>query len=265
MRAFALLFALLATPMSAHELWIEPTAFQVPADTRLKAKLVNGEDFKGVSLSYLPRNFSRFIMVQGGSFANVEGRIGDTPALDMDPVSEGLHVVAYISNPSTLTYETWEKFQAFVDHKDLGDARAEHTARALPETDFKELYIRYSKSLVASGNGEGDDRRLGMETEIVALTNPYVGDPTDTMRLQLFYQQGPRANEQIEVFEKAEDGTVEITLYRTDADGIADIAVKPGHIYMADAVVLREPSEQRAGSTGAVWETLWANLTWAMP
>lgn len=265
MRAFALCLMLTVSPSFAHELWIEPLEFQVSTDTTLQAHLVNGEEFEGVELSYLPRNFSDFVIFAGTQRTNVTGRIGDTPALQMDPIQDGLHVAAYISNPSTINYKTWEKFQKFVDHKDLGDARAAHDARGLPAEGFDEAYRRFSKSLIGVGSSEGADRRLGMETEIVALNNPYVEGDMEVMGLQLFYQRDVRADEQIEILEKAPDGTVNIFLVRTNQDGVASVPVKSGHLYMADAVVLREPSERLASATGAVWETLWANLTWAMP
>ena len=134
----------------------------------------------------------------------------------------------------------------------------------MPLEGFDEVYTRYSKSLVGVGTAQGADRPLGMETELVALTNPYV-EPTDTMQLQLLYQRQVRADEQVEIFEKGPDGYYNVFLVRTNADGIAQVPVKPGLTYMADAVVLREPSEALAASTGADWETLWANITWAMP
>jgi hypothetical protein len=67
------------------------------------------------------------------------------------------------------------------------------------------------------------------------------------------------------VFEKAPDETVIITTVRTDAEGIATVPVKSGYTYMLDAVVLREPSDEVAAETGAVYQTLWANLTFAAP
>jgi len=67
------------------------------------------------------------------------------------------------------------------------------------------------------------------------------------------------------VFEKAPDGAVAVSTITTDGDGRALIAVRPGHRYMLDSVVLREPSAEVAEATGAVWESLWANLTFAVP
>ena len=265
MRVLPLVLSLLASPLAAHEFWIEPLAFQVAPDGKVEAHIVNGEEFKGRALPYLPRNFVHFVSFSGGQARPVDGRLGDSPALSLDPAGEGLHVIAYQARNQTLTYEEAEKWDRFVAHKDLGAVAAAHESRGLPETDFVEVYSRYSKSLVAVGAGEGADFRTGLETELVALDNPYVDDVSGGMRVQLFYREDVRANEQVEIYEKAPDGTVAVTVLRTDADGIAVVPVKPGHVYMADAVVLREPAPALASETGAVWETLWANLTWSVP
>ncbi len=265
MRILALILAIVTTPVAAHELWIEPLAYQIGADQRLEANIVNGEEFEGVILSFLPRNIENFVVFAGETAKRVDGRPGDKPALNQAPLAEGLNIIAYQARVATLNYANWEKFQKFVDHKDLGDIRPLHDARGLPEGDFDEVYGRYSKSLIGVSDAVGSDRRIGLETELVALTNPYTDDLSDGMRVQLHYRNELRGNEQIEVFEKAPDENVTITLYRTDENGIGIFPVKPGHSYMVDAVVLREPSEALAAETGAVWQTLWANLTFAVP
>lgn len=265
MRLATLAFCLLSGPVFAHELWIEPTAYQVPADGTLTGNIVNGEAFEGPDLAYLPQRFAHFVTVSAAGIVPVPGRLGDTPALSMPAPADGLVVVAYQSRPSTVSYANWEKFQRFVDHKDLGEVLAQHQARGLPLENFKEVYTRYSKSLIAAGSGVGSDAPTGLETEIVALTNPYTDDLGGGMRLQLLYRNAPRANEQIEIFERGANGAVNIFLVRTDGQGIASVPVKSGFEYMADAVVLREPAAQMAADTNSVWETLWANMTWAVP
>ncbi len=258
------LLLILATPVSAHELWIQPLNWQPRADGRLDARLVNGEFFDGEEIAYLPSWFSRFEVVAGDVSAPVESRIGDTPALDQPVLADGLNVVVYQSMTSKVTYNALAKFLKFTDHKDLGDIRTQHEARGLPDAGFSELFRRYSKALIGVGAGAGADKRLGLETEIVALDNPYVA-PLSAVRVQVFYAGAVRANAQVELFEKAEDGSVLVTLHRTDANGVAVLPVRSGHQYMVDAVVLRVPSEQMARDFDASWESLWANLTFAVP
>ena len=88
---------------------------------------------------------------------------------------------------------------------------------------------------------------------------------SDGIDVQVFYQGAPRANEQVEIFEKAADETVEVSTVMTDAEGKATIPVRPGYRYMIDSVVLREPAPEIAASREAIWESLWANLTFAVP
>ena len=265
MRALALVLVLVAAPAVGHELWLEPQDYMVDPEATVMADIVNGESFAGPKIPYLPQRFAHFVMFSDGRAVEVPGRVGDMPALNMAPPGEGLAVVAYQANDATVDYETWEKFASFAEHKGFGDVLPRHLERGLPRDGFKEVYSRYSKTLVAVGSGAGADMRTGLETEIVALTNPYTDDLSGGMRFQLFYRDDVRANARFEVFAKAPDGTVTQTFYETDADGIATVPVEPGVSYMADAVVLREPNAQVEADTGGVWETLWANMTWAVP
>ena len=74
--------------------------------------------------------------------------------------------------------------------------------RRLPKKDFKESYHRYSKALVGIGHSKGSDNNFGLETEFVAQTNPYVDFANAVFVAQLLYQQLPRKNTQVEVFER---------------------------------------------------------------
>ena len=265
MRRLALVLSLLALPVSAHELWIEPQEFQVAEGGKIVADIINGQDFAGTKLAYIPQRFAHFLVFRNGQPSQVTGRVGDQPAMDIGALGDGLHVAVYQARNATVDYETWEKFQKFVDHKGFGDVLSRHRARGLPEAGFDEVYSRYSKSLIGVGSGAGADSRTGLTTELVALTNPYTDNLSGGMRLQLFYNNDVRANTQVEVFAKSPTGQMTQAFYTTNGQGIATIPVQAGHIYMADAVVLREPTAQLAADTGAVWETLWANMTWAVP
>ena len=262
--AFLLCFVS-AVAAHAHELWIEPLEWQVEVGSTLEAHVINGEDFAGNRQPYLPNRIVMFNLFSETRATRIQNRSGNTPALEAPAHGEGLHIAAYQSTPMTLNYDEWEKFVRFVEHKDLGDIGTMHDARGLSRDFFIETYTRFSKTLFAVGNGAGSDRRVGLETELVALTNPYTDAGGGQVQAQLFYQGQPRADAQIEVFEKASNGGVRIFLVRTNGDGIASVPVRSGHDYMLDAVVLREPTSQLASVTDAVWETLWANLTFHVP
>ena len=266
MRILAILLTVIvALPVQSHEFWIEPLAYQVETDGTISGELTNGQEFAGSHLAYLPQRFTRFTVAAGMRQGAVENRLGARPALDIAPLAEGLNVISYQSGMSTISYAEWEKFLAFAEHKDFADIQTIHDARGLPREGFTEGYWRFAKTLVGVGNSLGRDFRTGLAIEFVALDNPYTDDLGNGLRVQLYYLDDLRPDAQVELFEKAPDGTVNITLHRTDASGIATLPVKAGHSYLVDAVVLREPNPELIGDADIQWETLWAALTFGVP
>jgi uncharacterized GH25 family protein len=262
---FPLIASVFSTAAAAHEFWIDAEPYSLSAGQTIEARLRNGENFEGIALPYAPHQFERFDLIFDADIAPIEGRLGDNPAVNTQPLGNGLHVVVLQTVNSIITYTDFTKFQAFVDHKDLGDARALHAARGLSFEKFSELYGRFPKALIAVGDGAGTDREVGLETEIVALANPYTDDLGAGLPVRLLYQGAPRTDEQIEVFAKAPSGEVSTSLVRTDDTGRAMVPVLAGHQYMLDAVVLRAPAPEVVKDRDAVWETLWATLTFAVP
>ncbi|MEO0767158.1 MAG: DUF4198 domain-containing protein [Pseudomonadota bacterium] len=260
---FLLIFwcAILASSATAHEFWIEADAYQVAPGDQIVANLKNGEMFEGTTLSYFKRSFSRFDVIHGNKGANVQGRMGDRPAFDQAAPGEGLVTIVHETTPSFVTYKDWDKFQKFADHKDFADMAARHSANGFPPPPFKERYTRHAKALIGVGNGTGADQALGLKTEFVALTNPYAPDFDGRMRVQVLYRNSPRANAQVEVFDRAPSGEVRVSLHRTDRNGRATIPVQSGHDYLFDAVVVEPILDDDA----AVWDSFWAALTFGVP
>lgn len=257
--------ACFASAAKAHEFWIDPVEFQVPEGGTITASIRVGQHFKGSGFSFLPPQFRRFDYALGDVVAPVPGTIGDRPAVNMEAPGEGLVILVHESTDLIVSYTDFEKFKGFVEHKGAAWVLEDHAARGFPTDKFREVYSRYAKSLVGVGNAAGQDRVIGLTTEIVALENPYTGDMSDGIDVQVFYDGAPRANEQIEIFEKAADESVLVSTVMTDTEGKATIPVRPGYRYMLDSVVLREPTPQMAADKNAIWESLWANLTFAVP
>ena len=255
----SLLSGLWAGPAVSHEFWIEPERFQVETGAPLTAQLRNGERFKGSAIPYFPKRTARFELIRDGEVMPVGERTGDIPALETVAGDNGLLVILHETGPTLLTYQTWEKFAAFAEHKGFADIRVRHEARGLPMENFKETYRRFAKALVAVGTGEGSDADMGMETEFVSLSNPYNPNSDNEFKSRLLYQGAPRADAQVEIFDRSPEGEVAVTTARTDGDGVVTVPVTPGHDYLLDAVVLREADGE------VVWETLWASLTFGVP
>ena len=255
----------MSIPAKAHEFWISPDQHQVSPSDQISAALRVGQDFEGNSQAYLPDSFNRFDYAIGGRIAAVEGRLGDRPALQMAAPEEGLLVVIHETNSLLITWDEFQTFVDFVEHKDATWTLEAHKARGLSEENVREVYSRYAKSLIGIGSSEGSDVVSGMITEIVALENPYTDDMSDGIDVRVLYQGEPRGNEQVEIYERSAAGEVTVSTVRTNDEGVATVPVSPGARDMLDSVVLREPSASLASEYGVSWESLWANLTFAVP
>lgn len=174
-----------------------------------------------------------------------------------------ISVIQETANQRLNYADEWQKFVDFATHKDFSDALFRHLDRGLSKTSFTETYRRYAKTLITHGDVAGQDMNFGMRIEFVALANPYADDISAGMPLRLFYKGAARGDTQVEVFEQDPSGDVTVSLLRTDAGGRVTIPVKPGHRYMADAVLLEERNGQNPGD--AVWHSIWANLTFEVP
>lgn len=149
-------------------------------------------------------------------------------------------------------YDTLQDFADFAESKGAGWAIDRHREAGLREETIFEAYARFAKALVAVGDGAGADALRGMEIELVAEINPYTDPTGDGVDVRLLYQGAPLADTLVTVFGRAPDGTVETRTTRTQAEGRANVAVAPGHDYLVDAVVLREPAEAVADKHRAV-------------
>lgn len=267
----AIIFSVLpVAPAFAHEYWLSPLNYQVESGEKIAAHFRNGEEFVGATFPYLPNRLTRFEVVIEGQAYNLSPRAGDNPALQIPaPGKDALVVVVAETTPSKVTYEEWGKFLSFAEHKDFPEAEADHTANGWSQEKIIETYTRHVKTLIATGTGIGKDAATGMATEFVALTNPYDASFDNQMKVRLLYQDEPRADAQVEVFDRAPDDSVTISLHSTDAAGEAVIPVTAGHEYLLDAVVLRPAAEAKIGAAYTpdepVWETLWAALTFQVP
>jgi hypothetical protein len=261
-RLLVLLFGLLTLPASAHEYWLAPLDFSIRPDQPLQVDIRIGQHFKGDTFVYRPSQVAALLLRRGDSVATVSPKLGDMPAISATPVGEGLNILTLSSNLFSVTYYEEDKFPAFLRYDGLDWALAEHQRRKLPATHFTEAYRRHAKALIRVGDGQGDDRRTGLDFEWVMLNNPYTSD--DELVAQLWWRDQPAADTQSRLFVRRGEQIDEHVL-RTDVDGRVTLPRVPGGSYLLNAVHLMIPDAATVAETQAVWESRWASLTFATP
>ncbi|WP_371156147.1 DUF4198 domain-containing protein [Jannaschia sp. 2305UL9-9] len=257
------LTCIFAAPLQAHEFWIQPVDYTVSSDDAVEASFRNGQLFNGSSLSWIPGRSARFDVIRGDDVRPVPARVGDNPAFGMVGIPDGLLTIVHETTDQSLSYEEWSKWITFAEHKDFTFVLDEHVGRGLPQEGFRESYRRFAKTLIAVGDGAGDDAARGLRVEFVAEANPYTDDLGDGLPVRILFEGAPKADAQIEMFERAPDGEVAVTLHRADAEGRATLPVKAGHEYLLDSVTILPLEPEVANDP--VWYTLWAALTFAVP
>lgn len=251
--------------VQAHEVWIAPTDWTPSVGEDITTDIKNGHDFVGVDLPWNADSAVRAELWTQDSVTQIDGRLGDRPAITTQAASDGLATIVYQSTYRNIVYATYEKFAGFVTGKGYASVLEDHAERRLPEAPIKEAYVRFAKSLIAVDGMDGADEERGLELELVALANPYMPE-VEELTVQLLYRSKPFVDNQVTVFERDVDGTVTTQVMRSDAQGQVQFPLRPGVTYLVDSVVVREPSRELvAASRGAVWESLWTSLTFQVP
>lgn len=260
-----ILWVLSLSAVQAHEVWIAPTDWTPSVGEDIRADIKNGHDFVGVDLSWNADSAVRAELWSQDGTTQIDGRLGDRPAITVQSASDGLATIVYQSTYRNIVYATYEKFAGFVTGKGYASVLDHHAERRLPEAPIKEAYVRFAKSLIAVDGIDGTDEERGLELELVALANPYMPD-VEELTVQLLYRSEPFADNQVTVFERDMDGTVTSQVMRSDVQGQVQFPLRTGVTYLVDSVVIREPTRELvAASRGAVWESLWTSLTFEVP
>src|SRR5436190_17591869 len=94
--------ALGPAPLSAHDMWIEPTTFSPEPGAIVGARLRIGQDLLGDPLPRDPALINQFVVEDGDGRRPLVGRNGADPAGFLRVAVPGLLVIGYRSNPSTV-------------------------------------------------------------------------------------------------------------------------------------------------------------------
>ena len=248
---------------SAHEMWLEPIRYEIAKGDKVLAHEKVGQNFKGNKYAYLTSSYEQLNITMNGITRSIKPRLGSLPAVQDVINDEGLLVLSAISTPTKLIYEERKIFDKFLKAEGLDWVFEAHKERGLPEIGFTEVYRRYPKSLVKVGNGIGQDVALGLPLEWVAVNNPY--QAKDMIKMKLLWKGKPYGDAHVSIFTRTED-QIEIKKVIksdliTDQNGTISLPVKHGNSYLINAVKMIEPDAKIQHSYDAVWESLWASMT----
>jgi len=257
-------FLAAAVGAHAHEFWIQPHAYRLAAQQPLVADVRVGMDFGGNSLAFIPDTINAFNITDANGTRKVEGRMGDIPSVNLTPEADGLQIINLFSTSSKITWREFQDFDDFVNLHGMGWVLARHAERGLPDAGFKEAYTRFVKSLVAVGDGAGQDHFTGMFFELVAGNNPYTDDMAEGMPITIMYKGQPLPGKQVDLFYKNSAGELTRLSVQSNENGVAIVPNIGDGEYMVNVVHMIEPFPDDQERTGIVWHSLWGSITYAI-
>ncbi|MEP1209714.1 MAG: DUF4198 domain-containing protein [Rhizobiaceae bacterium] len=259
-RIAILLLLSLPVGAQAHEYYLLPESFTPSSKEAFAVSHKLGQKFKGNEMSFINSWNVRSEIWEKGESRKVRGKDGDRPALKITPTGPGLMAVIHQSNVDFLTFQSWEKFQAYATKEGLEHTFAASERGEKPKEKLKEAYARYAKTLIAlDGSTAGEDTPTGLKIELMALQHPLTLAEAQPMPVQLLYDGQPLAGARIKVFVGI--GNEFSHQIHTDDEGKALIPAQGPGPYLLNAIHMTEPQGKEAKAKGAHWESFWASLT----
>ncbi|MCZ6507357.1 MAG: DUF4198 domain-containing protein [Acidobacteria bacterium] len=247
-------------PLSAHDFWIQPSAFDAAVGAPIALRLMVGEDFTGESLAPPARSIIRFDAHDDLGRRPVTGLSGVDPAGLISGRRQGLLTVSYQSRPSFIELAA-EPFEHYLREEGLEHVIAMRVRRGESAAPGRELFSRSAKSLITiedGGEATAGAPALGLALEFLSAhaETPVAGAPVE---LELLFRGQPVADVLVVAMPKADPSSSQ--RLRTDSEGRVRVDLTlPGPWLVKAVHMLPTPP-----STAAQWESWWASLTLSIP
>lgn len=250
---------LTSASLSAHDMWIEPTAFVPEVGNIIGARLRVGQDFLGDPIPRDPKLINEFISVDATGRKPVIGRDGADPAGLVRIAEPGMLILGYRSNPSPVVLPA-EKFNQYLKEEGLDAIAALRASRNQTNSEAREVFSRCAKSLVLAGvpREEYVDRRLGFTLELVAERNPYTLGAGEELPLSLTYEGRPLPGTLVVAINRLNPSAK--LMARTDQNGRVKFRLADRGAWLIKAVHMISASPD----ANAEWASFWASLTFEL-
>jgi uncharacterized GH25 family protein len=240
---------------TAHEFWVEPSAFSLATGARLDVRLCIGDGAESWPLPRNERRIERFETIGQSAKIPLLGIDGADPAGIARLQMPGGYIVAFESK-QTLANMPAAEFSAYLKEKGLEQILKLREHRGESQRGARDAYSRHAKALIRVGESQEAlvDRAIGLRLELIAEA----GRPGDERRFQLRYEGKPLANALVTATLL---GAAANDLHaRTDKHGRATLSLQGAGAWRIDAVHMIKARD----AVTADWESLWASLTFEL-
>ena len=248
-----------ASSAAAHDTWLLPARFDLPAGGRIELDLTSGMGYPAPGSSIQPNRLAATGFRIAGRTLRLDAGNPDETALRLSGRSSGPGVAALwvVTRPRTLSLTPTE-VQEYL--REIGAAE-EVESRWRRQQRWRETYVKLAKTFVRVGQPTADPswrEPVGLALEIVPLTDPTTLLVGSELSVQVLRDGKPWPRFSVSAVSSAANEPI---MRSTDGDGRAVFSLdRPGPWLLRGTLI--EPSS----SPDADWHSLFTTLTvWVAP
>lgn len=221
----ALASAAIATPVWAHDFWIEPAQFTLGAAGKVEVDVFvgHGEDKTG-----WPVAPHRIIGLRSlgpeGLVNHAQGPESLAQPLEVELASPGAHLL-FIETTNSFSELEAEKFDAYAKEEGIRPIEVDRSLNRRTGPG-RELYSRRGKSLLLVGCEAADrdvwQREVGLTLEVIPRVDPLSWEPGTDFPVEIRFHGAPVQGATLHV-SNLEDDSISFTA-QTGEDGRADLS-----------------------------------------
>jgi uncharacterized GH25 family protein len=267
--SFGIAIACSAAPCVAHDFWLQPDAYRVPADAPTAFTLQVGHGPYRQRSPIASARILRFdAIAPDGTVVDLrsELRLGGAAADGAFRLSEaGTSILVLRTDDRAQSHLPAIRFNDYLETEGLTPAIDERMRRQRSGADGSERYGRCAKTLVRVDTSPSDpiDRStipVGLPLEIVPDVNPYEGSRRLTLPVHVNYFGHALEGALVKLTDLGNDASP-VEVHRTDADGRATFKM-PGEGAWLLNVIWTRPSPPEDETD---FETVFSSLSFGVP
>ena len=242
---------------AAHDFWLYPTTHQLAKPGPIDVRVCLGQPGEVEDLERRPAHIKKFEAYGEGKPVPIAGTPKASPAGRVELTGEHIYTLLYLSNFSGVELPP-RAFENYLAEEGLLDIIVQREQLGEAERPGLDSFSRYAKALVRVGNArEGYDRRLGLQAELVAIVDPFVGGEGGFLEFELWYLDKKHAGALVELFKIEDKNIAPVAKAKSDGDGRVRFVTPGIGRWMVTATTMRRATYPLEGD----WESSWASLS----
>lgn len=254
----------LAWPVQAHDFWLQPLRFRLPAPGIAPTSVQIGH---GDSREAWAVKADRVVMLRGvgpDGATDLRASVRAGPGPQLLPLrAPGVHVIALETSPIPSVLPAL-RFNDYLREEGLTPALQARQRTGRMKATGRELYSRRAKTLVQVGTTTDPQphvtRPMGLTLEIVPEIDPYALAPGRGLPVRVLYQGRALPGALVKLTDLGRDEKP-VEVHRTDRAGRAVFHPRRDGEWLLNVVWTRP----LAGDPNAEFETTFSSLTFGYP